>query len=170
MTKIEGYITLALNDLDNNEKGIYVLLIELPVEQTITMGSLKSIRFLHGYYAYVGSALAGFKIRLNHHLKGSKRPRWHIDYLLPMTSIIGIILFETRDRVECTIAQALSRQFYSIPGFGSSDCTCRSHLFFTTDAIQIKSAVMSNIDLLNIRPRLVKSAYHFDEYFGEDMK
>lgn len=163
MTKIAGYITLALNDLDNKAKGIYILLIELPMEQTITVGSLKSILFLRGYYAYVGSALAGFKSRLNHHLKGSGRPRWHIDYLLPTASISSIILFETSARVECTIAQALSRQFDSIPGFGSSDCRCRSHLFFTTEEKQLKLAVMSNIDMLNIRPILAKPAYQFEE-------
>ena len=163
MTKIDGHITLALNDLDKTEKGSYVLLIELPVEQTVTVGSLKAIRFLCGYYAYVGSALAGFKSRLNHHLKESKRPRWHIDYLLPMASISSIILFETRDRVECTIAQALSRKFNSIPGFGSSDCKCRSHLFFATEEGQLESAVMSNIDQLDIRPRLTRPACLFQE-------
>ncbi|MBA7661220.1 hypothetical protein ES703_69235 [subsurface metagenome] len=55
-------------------KGSYVLLIELTGEQTITTGSLKAIYFSRGYYAYVGSAMGGFKSRLNHHLKSNKKP------------------------------------------------------------------------------------------------
>ena len=117
-------------------KGSYVILIELPEEQTISIGSLKAIYFPRGYYAYVGSAMGGFKSRLNRHLKSNKKPHWHIDYLLNKASINRIILCETEDRTECTIAQALSHQFDSIPGFGSSDCKCRSHLFFIADKVK----------------------------------
>jgi len=58
-------------------KGSYVLLIQLPEEQTITIGSLKAIHLPGGYYAYVGSAMSGLKSRLSYHLKGSKNPHWH---------------------------------------------------------------------------------------------
>ena len=136
-------------------KGSYVLLIELPKEQVITLGNRQAIQFPCGCYAYVGSAMGGLKSRLNHHLKGNKRPRWHIDYLLQRASITDIILCETEDRVECAIAQALSHQLDSIPGFGSSDCKCRSHLFFATDERQMKTKVMANINLLDIKPRVI---------------
>jgi len=112
-------------------KGSYILLIELSEEQIITIGSLKAIYFPGGYYAYVGSAMGGFKPRLSYYLRGNKKPRWHIDYLLEKASIADIILCETEERIECTIAQALKGQFDSIPGFGTSDCKCNSHLFFT---------------------------------------
>ena len=137
-------------------KGSYVLLIELPEEQTITIGSLQKIYFPGGYYAYVGSALGGFKSRLSHHLKGNKKPRWHIDYLLEKASISGIIICETKDRAECTIAKALSHQFDSIPNFGSSDCNCPSHLLFAADERQMKSRVMAAINSLGMQPRLAK--------------
>ena len=130
-------------------KGSYTLLIELPEEQTITIGSLKAIYFPRGYYAYVGSAMGGFKSRLNRHLKSNKKPHWHIDYLLEKASISEIILCETNDRVECTIAQALNGQFDSIPGFGSSDCKCRSHLFFATD--KMKPTIMATLSSLSIK-------------------
>ena len=136
-------------------KGSYVLLIELSEKQIIAIGNLKAVHFHRGGYAYVGSAMGGFKSRLNRHLKGNKSPRWHIDYLLQQAPISDIILCETKDRVECAIAQALSRQFESIPGFGSSDCKCRSHLFFTADERQMKSKVMTNIGSLSIKPRLI---------------
>ncbi len=130
-------------------KGSYVLLIELPEGQTITTGSLKAIYFPRGYYAYVGSAMGGFKSRLNRHLKSNKKPHWHIDYLLEKASISEIILCETKDRAECAIAQALSCQFDSIPGFGSSDCKCRSHLFFATD--KMEPTIMATLSSLPIK-------------------
>ena len=154
MTKIENNITLAENDLGNEGKGSYVLLIELPEEQTITIGSLKTVHFHQGYFAYVGSAMGGFKTRLDRHLTGNKRPHWHIDYLLLRASINDIILCQTHNRAECTIAGALSRQFDAVPGFGSSDCKCHSHLFFTNDENQMKAKVMSNLDLLGIKASL----------------
>jgi Uri superfamily endonuclease len=57
-------------------KGSYILLIGLSEKQTITIGSLKTVNFSGGYYAYVGSAMGGIKSRLSHHLKGSKKPHW----------------------------------------------------------------------------------------------
>ncbi len=131
-----------------------MLLIQLAEEQTITIGSLKAIYFPRGYYAYVGSAMGGFKSRLNRHLKSNKKPHWHIDYLLEKASISSIILCETNNRVECTIAQALSSQFDSIPGFGSSDCKCRSHLFFATD--KMKPTIMATLSSLSIQPTLAQ--------------
>ena len=159
MTQVENGITLSKSDLDNEEKGSYVLLIELPEEATITVGSLKAVHFLGGYYAYVGSAMGGFNARLNRHLKADKRLHWHIDYLLRKASIEDIIICQTRDRIECTIAQALSRQFVAIPGFGSSDCKCRSHLFFSVEEQPMKSYVMSTIDRLGIRLKLRTGAF-----------
>ena len=126
-----------------------MLLIRLPEEQTITTGRLKATYFPRGYYAYVGSAMGGFKSRLNRHLKSDKKPHWHIDYLLEKASISEIILCETKDRTECAIAQALSCQFDSIPGFGSSDCKCRSHLFFATD--KMKPTIMATLSSLSIK-------------------
>lgn len=136
-------------------KGSYVLLIELPKEQTISIGRRQSICFSEGHYAYVGSAMSGFKSRINRHLKGNKIPRWHIDYLLEKASITSIILCETTERVECTIAQALGRQFDSVPGFGSSDCHCKSHLFFAPE--KIESGIMTTLNQLGLSPQLTKT-------------
>ena len=136
-------------------KGSYILLIELLEEQTITIGCRSVNRFPSGYYAYVGSAMGGFESRLRRHLRASKKPRWHIDYLLLKASVSDVILAETDDRVECAIAQALSGQFDSIPGFGSSDCRCRSHLFFSADENRMKSGIMAVLISLGLEPILV---------------
>ena len=135
-------------------KGSYILLIELPEPQVITVGSLKAIHFPGGYYAYVGSALGRLEPRLNRHLRQNKKPHWHIDYLLEKASINGIITCETEARTECTIAKALGHEFEAIPGFGSSDCKCRSHLFFTTDGMT--SEILAILKSLGMEPRLVK--------------
>ena len=135
-------------------KGSYILIIELPEEQMITIGSRKAIYFPRGYYAYVGSAMGRFKPRLSYHLKGNKKPHWHIDYLLAKASITDIILCETEERSECTIAQALKGQFDTIPGFGASDCKCNSHLFFASG--EMKSTIMAALELLAMAPRAVK--------------
>ena len=137
-------------------KGSYVLLIKLSEEQTITVGSLKALHFPRGYYAYIGSAMGGLKARISRHLKSNKKRHWHIDYLLEKAPITGVILGETPDRTECTIAKALSRQFNSVPGFGCSDCRCRSHLFFA--AGEIKTDVMAVLESLGMEPKTGKSA------------
>ena len=137
--------------------GSYVLIVKVPEKQIITIGRLKAVHFPGGHYAYVGSAMGGFKARLNRHLRGDKKLHWHIDYLLQKAAITSIILCQTEDRLECTIAQALSRQFDSIPGFGASDCQCRSHLFFATDERQMKLTIIATLDWLGIPPRLVEA-------------
>jgi len=131
-------------------KGTYILLIELPEEQTIAIGSLETVHFPHGHYAYVGSAMNGFKSRLNHHFQPNKRPHWHIDYLLSKAAISGIVLCPAKQRIECTIAQALRCQLDYIPGFGAGDCQCPSHLFLATDRTKLKSSIMVNIKPLMI--------------------
>ena len=141
-------------------KGSYILLIRLPEARTMTIGSLSDVYFPQGYYAYVGSALNGIKARLSHHLNQSKRRHWHIDYLLPKASITDIIIGESEYRVECAIARALSAQFDSIPGFGSSDCRCSSHLFFAAEERQMKSAIVAAFKALMIPPKLIGQRSH----------
>ncbi len=145
-------------------KGSYVLVIELPEEQAIAVGGLKVIHFPCGYYAYVGSALGSLESRLSRHLQRDKKLRWHIDYLLQKASINNIIICETEDRIECTIAQALSRKFDSIPGFGSSDCKCASHLFFTTE--KMEQEIITVLNSLGMKPRLVEDINREAAYMG----
>ncbi len=137
-------------------KGSYVLLIKLPEAQIIAIGSLEALYFPRGHYAYVGSAMGGFKSRLSRHLRGNKKPHWHIDYLLQKASISNIILCETRERAECTIAQALRQRFDSVPGFGSSDCKCPSHLLFAAGGRQMQSIIKATLSQLAMQPGLAK--------------
>jgi len=111
-------------------KGSYILLIELPEPRSIPVGSLGSICFSKGYYAYVGSALNGIEARVGRHLRNNKKTHWHVDYLLQHSTVTKVFIYETAERIECHLSRALSLHFLSVPGFGSSDCNCRSHLYY----------------------------------------
>ena len=134
-------------------KGIYCLLIHLPEEQEITVGSRHNIPFPRGYYAYTGSALGGLNPRINRHLRKDKKLHWHIDYLLDKAIINDIIIAETEDRMECVLAQALLLRFEAIPGFGASDCRCRSHLVFST--IEMNDEIMAVFGQIGVTPLLL---------------
>jgi Uri superfamily endonuclease len=111
-------------------KGTYLLIMALPKDSSVMVGKHGIIHFQKGCYAYVGSALNGLDQRIQRHLRTDKKTHWHIDYLLPFTEIVDILYKENNRREECQIAQSLERNFASIPGFGCSDCSCNSHLFF----------------------------------------
>lgn len=112
-------------------KGIYVLIVSVGYEREIRVGSLGTLTFERGLYAYVGSAQNNLEKRILRHLKKQKRVFWHIDYLLSNECVeIIVILFKEAPRSEeCQIARALSSLYSAIRNFGSSDCNCTSHLF-----------------------------------------
>lgn len=112
-------------------KGSYVLILSLPKETEIAVGNHPKTHFLKGYYAYVGSAMGGLEARLKRHLAGEKKLHWHIDYLSQYTAIEKIIYAESTKKLECLIARYLDDRFSCMPFFGSSDCGCTSHLFYS---------------------------------------
>jgi len=120
-------------------KGSYVLLVELSTGKDIFVGKLGYVSFPKASYAYVGSAMNGLRARLARHLRGEKKLHWHIDYLLKEAEVEEIILCPGKERVECSLAQALAGKFQSVPGFGSSDCKCRSHLYFASEEDMLKA-------------------------------
>jgi Uri superfamily endonuclease len=122
-------------------KGSYILLIELAVSRAILVGKLGYVSFPNASYAYVGSAMNGLRARLARHLREQKKLHWHIDYLLKEAEIEEIILYQGEERVECFLAQILAGEFQSVPGFGSSDCKCRSHLYFASETDRLKASV-----------------------------
>ncbi len=115
--------------------GTYALVLGSSKMKTITIGKLGTLFLKPGFYVYIGSAFGpgGLQARINHHLKNSSRPHWHIDYLSPTLRLCEI--WYTYDPTRCEhqwaeIHAATRGAFIPLPGFGSSDCRCRSHLFF----------------------------------------
>lgn len=118
--------------------GTYLLLMNLSYPKKIKVGALGELIFKPGRYIYVGSALKGrLYHRLLRHVKpaAQKKVHWHIDYFLQCSPSVLIIeklfIFPSTDRYECDFAQILQNYAdCSIPKFGSSDCSCNSHLFY----------------------------------------
>jgi Uri superfamily endonuclease len=126
-------------------KGSYLLVVTLATGKDIVIGKLGRIHFPEATYAYVGSAMNGFKARLAHHLKEKKEPHWHIDYLLNEAEVLDILLYPSKQREECVLAQALAKRFESIAGFGSSDCRCKSHLYFGDSEHSTKERIVEAV-------------------------
>lgn len=122
-----------------NVKGSYVLIIKLDERKKIKVGSLGSIEFKPGYYAYIGSAMNGIENRVRRHLREEKKIRWHIDYLLQHARVDEVYYKEGEEKEECRIASLFNMHY--IPKFGSSDCNCKSHLFYSDNKEEIKKVV-----------------------------
>ena len=130
-------------------KGTYVLIIENHADTEIEIGKLGPITFKKGFYAYVGSALAGLEQRIRRHLRdvgNNKKLHWHIDYLLasPAAGIQEVIYAETEERTECEIAAHMNHHLESVARFGCTDCSCSSHLFFSTNVAELKEHVYNS--------------------------
>ncbi len=106
-----------------------------PRGRRIACGGLGRLSLRSGYYVYAGSAMGGLAARLARHRRSEKRLRWHIDYLLhdPGARLLASLPFPGRRRLECALARQVAvLAEEEIPRFGSSDCRCRSHLFYFT--------------------------------------
>jgi sugar fermentation stimulation protein A len=126
----EARIPWPLLTRECRDQGSYLLVLTLPVEMTISVGSLGQIHFPAGYYLYAGSAKRNLTKRLDRHLRRRKNFHWHIDYLRDIASSCCALPFRTRDEIEHELASNLDRiADWSIPKFGASDCSCPSHLF-----------------------------------------
>lgn len=110
--------------------------MQLSEQQQIKVGSLGLLSLKAGWYLYVGSAFGpgGVKARCGHHRKVSSRPRWHIDYLRRFAPLREIWFTHDPARREHQWAGVVNKQRGTempLPGFGASDCDCKSHLFYT---------------------------------------
>lgn len=121
--------------------GTYTLVIVVIHPFRKKIGKLGDHNFPTGVYTYTGSAIgvksSNLNSRISRHLHSQKKNHWHIDYLLNSdnTTIEGIVFLETKTKLECKIAQKLSKIKGAnslINGFGSSDCynRCQSHLHY----------------------------------------
>jgi sugar fermentation stimulation protein A len=112
------------------DQGSYLLILNLKKNQNIHVGKLGKISFKKGFYIYVGSAMANLSKRMERHRRIRKRHYWHIDKLRAVAEFHSGLAIRSSKRLECEIANALSGiAEWGIPGFGSSDCSCETHLF-----------------------------------------
>ena len=113
-------------------RGTYALLIEAEQKVHVQIGKLGKFRFPQGLYIYIGSAKNNLEKRIERHLKKEKKLFWHIDYLLQAPCVRIKKVWAGAEGEECSLAAAMaSGSAFQIPapGFGSSDCRCKTHLF-----------------------------------------
>lgn len=127
-------------------KGVYILLISVADNISVSVGALGDKDFQKGLYAYVGSAQNNLEKRVARHLRRVKQKFWHIDFLLSNreTEVVKVFYKKAGRLEECRISERLGEIATPITGFGSSDCTCKGHLFRIA-AYDYLSGLMSEI-------------------------
>ncbi len=142
-------------------KGTYCLKILCKNKIKIEVGALGELLFKKGIYLYIGSALNSLEKRIKRHISKNKKIYWHIDYFLKNMNVdIKEIYFVSKPvKMECKTSKSIDTIGTPVKNFGSSDCSCKSHLFFvSTNNIKLAEnalykygySLISEIDLKKI--------------------
>jgi len=122
-------IPWAILEKEMEDHGTYNLILRLPVKKEIEVGKLGKIQFKKGFYLYAGAARKNLTQRLERHRRERKKLFWHIDYLRAHAEVHQALPIRASDSLECELAGALKKiSGWEVPNFGSSDCSCNSHL------------------------------------------
>jgi len=149
----EGYVSIAKTDVpvmtdktNAVEKNCGIYLISIQMEKEILeIGALGERQFEKGWYLYAGSAKKNLKSRVSRHMRKRKRMHWHADYLIASSVKTKAFPIYTEKDLECTLVGDLMEIADDrVEGFGSSDCSCPSHLFYFRDD------PLQNRDFLNL--------------------
>lgn len=125
------------------QPGVYLLLLYLSGEARIGVGRLGRLCLQRGYYFYLGSAhgSGGLRARIRRHVEGSEKRFWHIDYLRAVADPVQI-WFSCAGPAGEHMAAARLGEVHELgipfPGFGSSDCSCPSHLFYAGERTAVR--------------------------------
>jgi sugar fermentation stimulation protein A len=118
-------------------KGTYTVLLSCKRRTVVRIGKLGIFRLEPGHYLYTGSALGvgavSLEGRIQRHNRRSKKLRWHIDYLTSNKNckFVGVVYLVSSRSLECRVNGLIQCSLHAItafPRFGSSDCSCSSHL------------------------------------------
>lgn len=125
-------VDLSYGGLAEENRGSYLVVLELSDSVQVDVGSLGPVAFKAGWYVYSGSAQKNLAQRIGRHLRHvRKQPHWHLDYLTPHAGKIVGLPIASYENLECELAAELEKIGGSgVPRFGSTDCSCDSHLFY----------------------------------------
>ncbi len=119
-----------LIEQEAQDRGSYLLVLEMAKTRRVDVGGLGTIKFPKGFYIYTGSARTNLSKRMDRHLRRRKKFHWHIDYLRDQADSCMALPVRSSQDLEHYLANALETLAdWTIPRFGSSDCSCPTHLF-----------------------------------------
>lgn len=142
-------------------KGTYCLIINIKKDVKIKIGKvLGEIEFNRGCYLYVGSAMNSLEKRVQRHLNNNKKKHWHIDYLLlnDSSNVENVIVNISDKKIECELANLISKNEKVIPQFGCSDCNCQSHLIYFENTKIAKEKIEKAFEKLNLELTVFNSS------------
>ena len=127
------------------DSGLYVFLLRLTDDATVTVGALGEQHFPAGWYMYTGSAQRNLAKRVERHWSLKQKRHWHIDYLAtaPLGEPVGAVVVPHEAGLdECGLNRRvgdLTGHQIPVPGFGTSDCRagCAAHLHFSAVPISL---------------------------------
>jgi len=126
---ISGFLQCT-DPLKDRQSSVYILMMYIPDDTRISVGSLGEIDLVAGTYAYTGSSKSGLHIRAFRHLGIPEKKRWHIDHITSIAVEKSVWKKAYSPKEECKTAEVLEEMYPGPGGFGSSDCKCRTHLFY----------------------------------------
>ena len=139
---------------EEQDRGTYILLIGLSKTRRIKPGKLPETDYQRGIYLYVGRARKGLRARIGRHLRSQKKIFWHVDYLLQNAKVEDIWVREDYFG-ECLTAsrikEFLTDKATPIKGFGSSDCSCPGHLFYSSFSAQELTALRKKLGFEKVK-------------------
>lgn len=132
-------MSATLTDLLPATSGTYTLLWRSTGCRAVEIGRLGELQLNPGSYCYIGSAFGpgGLRARIRRHAKRDKRLHWHMDYLRPYLSLGRVWISGDplhREHLWADWFRHLPGTTVPLPGFGSSDCTCETHLLRLSEA------------------------------------
>jgi sugar fermentation stimulation protein A len=132
-----------LVDREAHDSGSYILILRMKRDRKLSIGGLGKVRFKKGYYLYIGSAKKNLSQRIERHRRLIKKYHWHIDHLRAVADFHAALPIRASEDLECEIALAANKiADWDVSGFGSSDCTCQTHLFgMTEDPVHSRSFI-----------------------------
>jgi Uri superfamily endonuclease len=135
--------------LKKNTKGTYCIVFSID-NISLEVRSGKKFLLKKGIYLYVGSAFGsgGLKKRIQRHLKKDKKKHWHLDFVSTQESFraFEIWIMENK-KLECLLAEFISKTEKPVFGFGSSDCKCLSHLFRVRELEDLKRRILKEFNV-----------------------
>jgi Uri superfamily endonuclease len=110
-------------------KAVYCAFFKIEQKMDIEIGALGEKQFEPGIYIYVGSAMTNVEKRLERHFSKTENKHWHIDYFSAEAEPLDYFILPENSEYECVLAEKLEGFCEPVQKFGSSDCSCNSHLF-----------------------------------------